>query len=117
MGNIMDTSYSGIFMGELEQWLVQLGENKIKIWIRYIDDIFVVWQGEQTDFETFIQNCNKLHPTMEFTSEHSATEINFLDMTIYKGTNFQNRQTLDIKTYTKPTNILMSMRLLSTQPA
>ena len=36
------------------------------------------------DFEHFVQQCNKLHPTIKFTSECSETEINFLDMTIYK---------------------------------
>ena len=55
-------------------------------------------------FETFVHSCNTLHPTIKFTSECSTTEINFLDMTIYKGTNFQNKQILNIKTYTKPTN-------------
>ena len=104
MGNIMAPSYSGIFMGELEKKLIEPGADKIKLWVRYIDDIFVVWQGPQTDFEHFVQQCNKLHPTIKFTSECSETEINFLDMTIHKGTNFQAKHTLDIKTYTKPTN-------------
>ena len=100
MGNIMAPSYSGIFMGELEKKLIEPGADKIKLWVHYIDDIFVVWQGPQTDFEHLVQQCNKLHPTIKFTSECSATEINFLDMTIY----FQTKHTLDIKTYTKPTN-------------
>ena len=84
--------------------LIELDSNKIKLWVRYIDDIFVVWQGSQTDFEQFVEECNKLHPTIKFTNECSTTQINFLDMTIYKGKNFQDRQTLDIKTFTKPTN-------------
>ena len=104
MGNIMAPSYSGIFMGELEKKLIDPDAEKIKLWICYIDDIFMVWQGPQTDFEHFVQQCNKLHPTIKFTSECSETEINFLNMTIYKGTNFQTKHTLDIKTYTKPTN-------------
>ena len=91
-------------MGELEKKLIEPGADKIKLWVRYIDDIFVVWQGPQTDFEHFVQQCNKLHPTIKFTSECSETEINFLDMTIHKGTNFQTKHTLDIKMYTKPTN-------------
>ena len=104
MGNIMAPSYSGLFMGELEQKLIQLAADKIKLWVRYIDDIFLIWLGDRTSFENFVQSCNKLHPTIKFTSECSATEINFLDMTIYKGTDFQTKQILDIKTYTKPTN-------------
>ena len=45
MGNIMAPSYSGIFMGELEKKLIELDAEKIKLWVRYIDDIFMVWQG------------------------------------------------------------------------
>ena len=91
-------------MGELEQKLIQLAADKIKLWVGYIDDIILIWLGDQTSFENFVQSCNKLHPTIKFTSECSATEINFLDMTIYKGTDFQTKQILDIKTYTKPTD-------------
>ena len=98
MGNTIAPSYSGLFMGELEHKLIQLAADKIRLWVRYIDDIFLAWLGDQTSFETFVQSCNKLHPTIKFTSECST---NFLDMTIYKGTNFQ---ILDIKTYTKPKN-------------
>ena len=104
MGNIMAPSYSGIFMGELETRLIDLQSDKIKLWVCYIDDIFVAWQGTQTDFDNFIQQCNKLHNSIKFTSECSTTEINFLDMTVFKGPNFQQRQKLDIKTFKKPTN-------------
>ncbi|KAL5510806.1 hypothetical protein EMCRGX_G006409 [Ephydatia muelleri] len=59
MGNIMAPSYSGIFMGELETRLIDLQSDKIKLWVRYIDDIFVAWQGTQTDFDNFVQQCKK----------------------------------------------------------
>ena len=103
MGNIMAPSYSGIFMGELEQKIIQPYTDKIKLWIRYIDDILILWSGNQEKFQSFLLNCNKLHPTIKFTGECSPNKIHFLDVTIYKGTNFQNKQTLDTKTYTKPT--------------
>ena len=104
MGNITAPSYSGIFMGELEQRLIMTDRDKIKLWVRYIDDIFVAWNGTDADFQAFLQRCNEAHPTMKFTGDCSSDEVHFLDTTIYKGTNFQTRQTLDIKTYTKPTN-------------
>ena len=56
------------------------------------------------DVQAFLQRCNEAHPTMKFTGNCSSDEVHFLDTAIYKGTNFQTRQTLDIKTYTKPTN-------------
>ena len=104
MGNITAPSYSGIFMGELEQRLIMTDRDKIKLWVRYIDDIFVAWNGTDADFQAFLQRCNEAHPTMKFTGDCSSDEVHFLDTAIYKGTNFQTRPTLDIKTYTKPTN-------------
>ena len=104
MGNVMAPSYSGIFMGELEKRLIQLNPERIKLWLRYIDDILIMWSGSQTEFQTFLQNCNTIHPTMKFTGECSPNEIHFLDLTLYKGANFTNKGTLDMKTYTKPTN-------------
>lgn len=100
MGNIMAPSYSGIFMGELEKRLIQLDHDKIKIWVRYIDDIFVIWKGDQASFETFLSKCNDVHPTMKFTGECSPNGIHFLDTTVYKGTRFQNEQILDMRTHT-----------------
>ena len=50
------------------------------------------------------QMQTKLNSTIKFTGECSPNEIHFLDATIYKSTNFQNKHTLDTKTYTKPTN-------------
>ena len=58
MGNIMAPSYSGLFMGELEQKLIQLAADKIKLWVGYIDDIFLIWLGDRTSFENFVQSCN-----------------------------------------------------------
>ena len=89
MGNILAPSYSGLFMGELEQKLIKIDSDKIKLWVRYIDDIFVAWSGTNTEFETFLNKCNDAHPTMKFTGECSAEEAHFLDTTIYKGTNFR----------------------------
>ena len=96
MGNIMAPAYNVLWENLKKD--SELDAERIKLWVRYIDDIFVVWQGPQTDFEHFVQQCNKLHPTIKFTSECSETEINFLDMTIYKGTRFQDRHMLDNKT-------------------
>ena len=44
MGNIM-APFSGIFMRELEQRLIELDAG-----VRYIDNICMVWQGPKTDF-------------------------------------------------------------------
>ena len=47
---------------------------------------------------------NQIHPTIKFTSEHSDTELTFLDVTVYKGDRFFQTGHLDVKTHVKPTN-------------
>ena len=56
-----------------------------------------------------------MHPTLKFTHEWSKTEINFLDLTLFKGKIFQNTQVLDMKCFSKPcdtdSNIFPEIRL------
>ena len=38
MGNIMAPSYSGIFMGDLKNRRITMEDDKIKLWVHYIDE-------------------------------------------------------------------------------
>ena len=38
MGNIMAPSYSGIFMDDLKNRRIKMEDDKIKLWIHYIDE-------------------------------------------------------------------------------
>ena len=57
------------------------------MWLRYLDEIFCIWtQASQNLSELF--NCiNSLHPTIKFTLDYSATEINFSGITVIKVCN------------------------------
>ena len=55
-----------------------------------------------------------MHPTLKFTHEWSKTEINFLELTLYKGRKIKNTQILDIKCFSKPVthfNIFLGIHL------
>ena len=45
--------------------------NKLKTYTTELredgDDILITWSGSQTEFQAFLQNCNRLHPTIKFT--------------------------------------------------
>ena len=58
--------------------------------------------GRWTRVSNFISRINTVHPTLKFTHQWSKTEINFLDLTLYKGERFNNTQILDIKCFSKP---------------
>ena len=69
MGTKMAPAYANIFMGELEQKLIVKGKPHILIWKWFIDDIFVIWTGSETDFVTYMEKINQIHTTIKFTYE------------------------------------------------
>ena len=69
--------------------------------LRFIDDILVVWPETGRGFPEFQDQLNAFHPSLKYTHEKSDTEINFLDLTIYKGTRFSEKQVLDLRPHLK----------------
>ena len=104
MGTKMAPAFANLFMGKLETTLLQLGEPNILIWRRFIDDIFLIWNGTMTSFTTYIEKINQTHETIKFTHEVSDKEVTFLDVKVYKGERFKTTGILDIKTHIKLTN-------------
>ena len=117
MGSKCSPSYACLFMGNLELQLQSMGGNKILLWLRYIDDIFLIWNGSQTEFNLYLEEINKIHRTIKFTAECSDKEINFLDTTLYKGSRFTQTGVLDIKTHVKPTNKQLYVHATSYHPS
>ena len=85
------------FMAGFEKRIFQTSEFKPFLWLQYLDEIFCIWtHGSQRLNELF--NCiNSLHPTVKFTMDYSATEINFLGVTVTKTGN-----KLETDLYCKP---------------
>ena len=96
MGTKMAPAYANIFMGNLEKELLEIGSGKILVWKRFIDDIFIVWDGSEAEFKQHMETINTLHNTIKFTHECSDHEITFLDLTLYKGSRFQLNGILDV---------------------
>ena len=62
-----------------------------------------MWRTKRKEIDEFIALANRHHPPIKFTTEISDKEINFLDITVYKGERFHNQGILDIRTHFKPT--------------
>ena len=100
MGTKCAPTYANIFMGVFEEkHIYPKLQNKIRIFLRYIDDIFFIWKGTEDDLKQFLNDINLVHPTIKFDYHTSKTAVNFLDLTIYKDINGK----LATKVYTKPT--------------
>ena len=101
MGTICAPPYANIFMGKFEEkYLYPLLHSKGRLYLRYIDDIFLIWTGTKNEFDQLMTIINNLHETIKFEYEISETEIPFLDTIIYVDV----ERKLRTKPYQKPTD-------------
>ena len=109
MGTKMAVTFANLFMAEItkQKYLMKATEIKPKVWKRYIDDVFSLWDVNRQDIDLFIEQANTFHPTIKFTPEISEKEITFLDTVVYtKGERFLKEAILDFKIHYKPTETL-----------
>jgi len=71
-------------MGSLEQSMLESYRIKPKYYKRFIDDIFMIVNCDETELEEFISHMNSQNTSIQFTHEYSREEITFLDVTVYK---------------------------------
>ena len=66
-------------------WYSVYGGTEFKpyLWWRYIDDIFFLWQHGEEKLKSFIDNINKMHPTIKVTADWPKTSMNFSDLTVF----------------------------------
>ena len=73
MGSPMAPVLANVFMGFYEsKWLNEFNLNKFKFYLRYVDDIIVVFEKEQ-DSLNFLNLLNKRHSNIKFTIEKQIT--------------------------------------------
>ena len=73
---------------------------KSLLYLRYIDDIFMIWKGTKVELITFIKELNEKHKTIKFDFQISPRKVAFLDAMLYKDENNNIQTTL----YRKPTD-------------
>jgi hypothetical protein len=111
MGTKMAPSYANLFMSNFETNFLANQPFLPDTWLRFIDDIFIIWNHPLEEYQQFFTDLNNYNPHIKFTEEHSTKEINFLDVTIYKKDN-----KLCSKLFTKPTDAHLYLRYDSCHP-
>ena len=111
MGTKMAPQYANIFMANLEESFLQNTHNKPLIYLRYIDDIFLLWTHGEEKLLQFYKDFNSEDPDIHVTMNHSTEEVNFLDTTIRLKNN-----TLQTSLYKKPTNSQTYLHPTSSHP-
>lgn len=76
MGSPVAPNVRNIFMLFFEQYVFQ-GPHGAKIlqWMRYVDDVFLLWSGTERELDDFQQNLNNCHEFIELSiteSQHHA---------------------------------------------
>ena len=100
MGTRVAPSYANLFMTTLENKFLENHDNKPRVWLRYIDDIFFIWDHGEDALTEWLEYLNSQHHSIKFTSEWSRNQISFLDTTVKRATTGN----LYTDLYTKPTD-------------
>ena len=112
MGTRVAPSLANLFMNSLENKMIQSYDKKPKVWLRYIDDIFYIWEHGEDELTKWLEHLNNFHKTIKFTNEWSHTKINFLDTTV--KVNIDNKLYTDL--YVKPTDTNSYLNYNSAHP-
>ena len=111
MGTRMVPSYANLSMGKLEREFLQTHDKIPRVWWRYIDDTFAIWDHGEPSLRVFIENINRHQPTIKFTALRSAEEMTFLDMRVY----LRDGQ-IGTDLHVKPTDTHQYLRMDSCHP-
>ena len=95
MGTICAPAYANIFMAQFEkQHIYPYIKNKSILYLRYIDDIFMIWTGTKQELLIFLENLNSKHKTIKFEHNISHSRISFSDTLIYRQEQYSSDNSL-----------------------
>ena len=88
MGTICALAYADIFMANFElRYIYPYIKDKTKMFLRFIDDLFIIWTGSEQELLDFINDLNKKHPLIKFEFKCPQTKIEFLDVLVCEDQN------------------------------
>ena len=96
----MALALATIFMALLEECYLANIPLSPHFYVRYIDDIFMIWNHGRPALEAFARGFNDLKLRIKFTCELSANKAVFLDVRVYKGRRFDACKKLHTNTST-----------------
>ena len=70
MGSKPAPDYANIFMSVIDDEILKLSD-KIKLFKRFLDDIYMVFKGNYDDLHSLLEEINEIHPNIKFTIEHT----------------------------------------------
>ncbi|KAJ8949363.1 hypothetical protein NQ318_012027 [Aromia moschata] len=103
MGNSLSPFIANLFMSKFETEIKDKFEYFPRVWFRYVDDIFAVFDTKAISLDNFVAKLNNRFPTIKFTYEGEHNEqLPFLDVLVIR--NSENKLEFDV--YRKETATL-----------
>ena len=100
MGSPLSPAIANLFMEKFEQVALDTATHKPKVWLRYVDDTFVIWNHGETELEHFLTHLNRQNPNIQFTMEiEKNNSLAFLDVLVTRTQDNHLAHTV----YRKPT--------------
>ncbi|XP_047141171.1 uncharacterized protein LOC124816160 [Hydra vulgaris] len=112
MGTRMAPPYANIFMGELDQKIIEKYKNHISLYKRFIDNVLLIFEGTLSELDELKTYMNSLHKNIKFTFDTSTKSVSFMDLTLTKNEN----NTISSTIYKKPTDTLSLLNFHSNHP-
>ena len=67
-------------MSDLETKFLEGQHLQPFVWLRYINDVFLIWTHSEESLKKFLEELNDFNQYIKFTYEYSAKNIPFLDL-------------------------------------
>ena len=113
MGSKCSGSYADLFMGLFEaKYIYPRIANRHRSYVRFKDDIFLIWTDGEESLKHFIKEINQVHSSIKFECNYSTQRINFLDTYVTLNPN----GSLTTSLYSKPTDRNAYLHFLSYHP-
>ena len=112
IGTKLAPGYANLFLSIFERNMLNLYPIKPSIWLRYVDDIFMIWNDSEDKLKDSLAYINTVHPAIQFTHAHSFKSVTFLDVLV----TLTNDGTISTDLYTKPTDTHQYLHMNSCHP-
>ena len=112
MGTNIAPSFASLFMGKFEKDILSQYHQYPFVWLRFLDDIFLIWQYSEKELLDFIENSNNAHPSIKCTYHYSNENATFLDVDISRNSDC----ILDTSVHVKKTNNYQYIEYSSCHP-